>query len=79
MTIYEIKRRTQKTNPYFFNRSTLKFFGQTMKSFKVHKINDQYYKITAPIYYPTGNYIGEAKHIFDSFTNTIYMKYYRSI
>ena len=29
MTIYEIKKQTKKTAPYFFNRETLKFFGQT--------------------------------------------------
>jgi len=34
-TIYEIKRLTAETQPYFFSRNTLKFFGQTMKDFKV--------------------------------------------
>jgi hypothetical protein len=36
-SIYEIKRRTIDTAPYFFSRQTLKFWGQTMKSFKVYK------------------------------------------
>jgi hypothetical protein len=36
-SIYEIKEATQKTAPYFFSRQTLKFWGQTMKSFKVYK------------------------------------------
>jgi len=35
MTIYEIKERTREKSPYFFDKKTLKFFGQTMKSFKV--------------------------------------------
>jgi len=35
MTIYEIKEKTREKSPYFFDKKTLKFFGQTMKSFKV--------------------------------------------
>jgi hypothetical protein len=36
-TIYDIKYDVEnsKENCYFFSRDTLKFFGQTMKSFKV--------------------------------------------
>ena len=34
-TIYEIKQNTFGTSPYFFSPKTLKFFGQTLKSFKV--------------------------------------------
>ncbi len=48
MTIYEIKRRTAKTAPYFFTRDTLRFFGQTMKSFAVKKQADGRFKISAP-------------------------------
>jgi len=36
-TISEIKRATVKTAPYFFSRDTLRFFGQTMSSFKVKR------------------------------------------
>jgi hypothetical protein len=39
-TIYEIKRATAETSPYFFSRETLKFFGQTMKSFRVTRCTD---------------------------------------
>ena len=49
MTIYEIKRRTEETAPHFFTRDTLKFFGQTMKDFKVYKQADGRFLITAPI------------------------------
>ncbi len=35
MTIYEIKEKTREKEPYFFDKKTLKFFDQTMKSFKV--------------------------------------------
>jgi len=37
MNIRDIKRLTFRTNPYFFSRGTLRFFGQTMQSFKVRK------------------------------------------
>jgi len=47
MTIYEIKRRTKITAPYFFTRETLKFFGQTLKDFKVKKQMDGRYRIKA--------------------------------
>ncbi len=48
MTIYEIKRRTAKTAPYFFTRDTMRFFGQTMKSFTVKKQADGRFRISAP-------------------------------
>ena len=48
MTIYEIKARTLETAPYFFTRDTMKFFGQTMKSFTVKKQTDGRYFISAP-------------------------------
>ncbi len=34
-TVSEIKQATLRKSPYFFSRDTLKFFGQTMGSFKV--------------------------------------------
>lgn len=49
MTIYEIKEATKETSPYFFSRDTLKFFRQTMKSFRVSKQEDGRYKIIATI------------------------------
>jgi len=48
MTIYEIKELTKETAPYFFSKDTMKFFGQTLKSFRVKKQDDGRYKITAP-------------------------------
>lgn len=49
MTIYEIKNRTQETSPYFFDRKTLKFFGQTMRSFSVKKQADGRFRVSAPL------------------------------
>lgn len=51
LTIYDIKRMTSETESFFFTRKTLKFFGQTMKSFKVYKIDEENYLITAPVYH----------------------------
>jgi len=47
MTIYEIKERTQKTEPYFFSKDTMKFVGQTLKEFKVYKTKNGRFKIVA--------------------------------
>ena len=47
MTIYEIKRRTAETSPYFFNRDTMRFFGQTLRDFRVYKQDDGKYLIIA--------------------------------
>lgn len=47
MTIYEIKELTKETSPYFFSRDTFKFFGQTLKDFKIYKQMDGRYKIQA--------------------------------
>jgi hypothetical protein len=49
-TISEIKSAISETSPFFFNRKTMKGFGQTMKSFTVAKSpNDNIY-IYAPSY-----------------------------
>ena len=47
MTIHEIKRLTKKTAPYFFSKDTMRFFGQTLKDFKVSKQEDGRFKIVA--------------------------------
>ena len=46
MTIYEIIERTKVTAPYFFNKKTMKFFGQTIGGFSVEKQSDGRYKIS---------------------------------
>ena len=49
MTIYEIKRLSEANSPYYFVPKTMKFFGQTLISFKVYKQPDGRYLITAPM------------------------------
>jgi hypothetical protein len=39
MTIYEIKRRSKEKKPYYFSKDTMRFFNQTLKDFKVCKID----------------------------------------
>lgn len=70
MTIYEIKRQLSesKHDTHFFDRKTLKFFGQTLKSFKVQKIDNRFYFVTAPIYLD-GKQINRTIRWYDSVNN----------
>ena len=69
MTIYEIKECTRETSPYFFSRDTLRFFGQTMRSFRVRKQPDGKYLITAP--FGPGKPKGETRRLFNPETNEL--------
>lgn len=71
MTIYEIKNRTIESSPYFFSADTLRFFGQTMKSFKVKKQADGRYKISAPMIDSRGERRGETVRYFNPETNAL--------
>jgi len=65
MTIYEIKRRSQEKKPYYFNRDTMKCFNQTLKDFKVYKLENNIYQFRANRPY------GETIAYFDAITNDI--------
>ena len=78
MTIYEIKRRLEDTAPQYFSRDTMKFFGQTMKDFRVYKQEDGKFLLTAPIRQRTrfsGSEIwattGHTRRIFNPETNRL--------
>ena len=72
LTIYDIKRLTAETSPYFFVPKTLKFFGQTMRSFSVKKQPDGRYLITAPMKdRTTGREMGTTKRYFNPTTNEL--------
>jgi hypothetical protein len=47
MTIYEIKKRVTNA-PFFFTTKSMKFFSQTLKSFKVRKLENGNFYIFAP-------------------------------
>lgn len=66
LTIYDIKRLTENTAPMFFDRKTLKFFGQKMKDFKVYKLEDGKYQICAPRLHG-----GYTQRIFNPETNIL--------
>ena len=67
LTIYDIKRLTAETEPYFFSRKTLKFFGQTLKDFSVYKIDSEHYKIKAVMKDRLSNnrFMGYTERIFN--------------
>lgn len=70
MTIYDIKRLTANTAPYFFNRKSMRFFNQTLKDFKIYKQKDGKYLITAPSYWD-GRLMGHTKRLFNPVTNEL--------
>jgi hypothetical protein len=71
MTITEIKNLTQQTAPYFFAKSEMRFFGQTLKSFRVEKQPDGRYKIAAPMYNNNREYMGETVRYFNPENNQL--------
>jgi hypothetical protein len=68
MTIYEIKNRVINA-PYFFNTKSMKFFNQTLKSFKVNKLNDGNFILFAPMKNHSGKNMGETVRTFNPTTN----------
>jgi len=65
MTIYDIKRMSKEKAPYFFDRKSMKFFGQTLKDFSVKKLNEERYYISAPMRDSRGHQVGVTKRVFD--------------
>lgn len=59
-SISRIKEDTRKDAPYFFDRNTMKTFGQKMSDFKVYRTKSDRFYIIAPAYsrdYRTGKRI----------------------
>jgi antirestriction protein len=71
ITISEIKRRTSETSPYFFDAKTMKFFNQKMSDFKVRKLENGKYEISAPRKDSNGKSMGVTKRIFNPETNEL--------
>jgi len=73
LTIYDIKRLSFEKSPYFFTAKTLKFFGQTCKSFSVKKQKESgKYLIQAPmIDRHTGRTMGMTQRLFNPITNEL--------
>ena len=68
MTIYDIKYRVENA-PYFFTRKSMKFFNQTLKDFRVYKLNDNKYQLIAPMKDYKGSLIGYTKRVFNANNN----------
>lgn len=68
-TIYEIKAALSQSEDenHFFDRKTLKFFGQTMKSFRVTKTDRPgVFRLSAPIIDAQGRKMGETVRFYDA-------------
>ncbi len=65
VSIYDIKRLSESSAPYFFTRKTLKFFKQKMSDFSVNRFGDDKFIISAPMPY------GLTQRIFNPFTNEL--------
>ena len=64
-TIYQIKRLTEHQSPFFFSRSTMKFFKQTLAGFKVSRIDNNKFLIS----YEHGRL--KSQRIFNATNNTL--------
>lgn len=69
MTIYEIKKRLGTSSNYF-DKATMQVFGQTLRDFKVKKINKIQYLVYAPSYW-NGVLMGMSQQIYDVDANTL--------
>lgn len=70
MTIYEIKRRVQAKGSHFFDAKTMKHFHQTLRSFKVTKLTDTTWLLSAPVIID-GKFVHSTAVMFDSSTDTL--------
>ena len=70
MTMTEIKYRTKEKQPFFFSRATMKFFGQTLRDFKIERQPDGRYKIDAPHRKPAGSKLYTVRY-FNPKTNDL--------
>lgn len=73
MTIYDIKRETAETEPYFFKHNTMKFFHQKLSDFSVYKLPNGKYKIVAPMKDHDGRFVGYTKRIYNPETKELEM------
>lgn len=68
LTISDIKYLTESKESHFFSRSSMRFFGQTMRDFSVTRWGNDKFKIFAP----WGKGIsGKTERIFNPFTNEL--------
>ena len=66
MTISDIKNYVVNA-PHFFDRSSMRHFGQSMKDFSVSRFGDDSFKISAPSRM-SGRVVGTTERIYNAFT-----------
>ena len=75
MNIYEIKYRVAHTGTHYFDRDSMKFFGQTLRDYRVKKLSDTEWLFYAPMYARNDNgsrrCMGTSIRVFDATTNSI--------
>jgi len=69
LTISDIKYLSKEKAPYFFNRSTMRMFKQTMRDFSVTRYGNDKFYISAPSEAHT------TKRIFNPFTRELEFVY----
>lgn len=74
VTIYDIKYDLQKhdSTDHFFDRSSMKFFHQTLKDFSVKKIRDNLFYFSAPMRDFAGNVVGYSSRFYSFATHKLY-------
>ena len=70
LTIHDIKARVKATGSHYFDRDTLKHFGQTLKAFAVHNVGGGAF-ISAPIIDNDNIKRGESRRYFNAKTNEL--------
>ena len=71
-TIYQIKQAMAETLPKYFDRKTLRFFGQTLAAFRVYRESDGRYLITAPMFDRfTRRQVGRSERYFNPATDKL--------
>jgi len=69
-TIYQIKRDVTNA-PFYFERQTLRMFGQTLRMFTVHRIDKVRFLVCAPMYdrsFTPWAYRGNTTRIYNALT-----------
>jgi hypothetical protein len=56
---------TAQTEPHYFDRRTMRFFGQTLKDFKVQRCEDGRYQISSPMRNQRGDQVGTSVRFFN--------------
>lgn len=60
--------------PYFFSEDTMNFFNQKLKDFKVKHIEEDIYKVSAPMRNHNGEVMGKTVRYFNRTNNKFYFK-----